>query len=111
MREPKRRDEPKRSGHRKEETKKHPHHEAYMRGHKDGKSGKPADPGDPETKRGGKGDGMRVATEERPGTERGRPDKARQPSLKSDGMKIAARGESRTASKLSSMKAAEMKVR
>jgi len=109
MREPHRKEMRREEPKRKEEPRK-PHHEAYMRGHKDGKAGRPANPGDPETKAGGRGDGMREATREKPGTERGKPNMGKQPSLKSDGMKIAARGE-RGASKLSPMKAAEMRVR
>lgn len=99
MREPKRKEE-----------KKPAHHEHYMRGHKDGKAGRPANPGDPEMK-GRKGDGMKMATEEKKGTERARPEKGKQPSLRSDGMKVAAKGESRSASRLSPMRAAEQRVR
>lgn len=111
MREPHRKEMRREEPKRKEEPKHKAHHEAYMRGHKDGKMGKPANPGDPERKAGGKGDGMREATREKPGTERGRPEKGKQPSLKSDGMKTAMRGEAGKMSKLSPMKAAEMRVR
>jgi len=94
---------------RREEHK--PHHEAYMRGHRDGKAGKPANPGDPGR---AKGDGMKMAEGSRKdgATEKGRPTKAADPGkAKGDGMKTAARGESRTRSVVPHMREAERAVR
>lgn len=59
-----------------------------------------------------KGDGMRMATKEKPGTEKGRATKGKDPEkLKSDGMKIAAKGESMKRSKLSGVGGARQAVR
>lgn len=62
----------------------------------------------------GAGDGMKMATAEKRGTEKGRVQKGKTPAYsgKSDGMKVAAKGEAmRKGSKLSPMKAAEQRVR
>jgi hypothetical protein len=72
----------------------------------------PAKPRDPETK--GKGDGVKAAFAQKTGTERGKPAKGKNPdyTAKSDGMKVAMKGEaSKKGSKLTSMKAAEKRVR
>jgi hypothetical protein len=90
--------------------KMHPHHEAYMKGHKDGKAGRPAMPPDPERKA---GDGMAMAEGKKrdAGTEKGRASKAPDPQKgKGDGMKTAMRGEGRS-SKLSPMGGAREMVR
>jgi hypothetical protein len=62
---------------------------------------------------GTKSSGLREAFKEPKGNkvEKGRPSKGRQPSLKSDGMKTAAKGESMKASKLAKTTEAKKKVR
>jgi len=98
----------------KQETvreKAHPANEHYMRGHRDGKAGRPANPGDPERKR---GDGMKMAEGSRKdaGTEKGRPAKPADPEKKKgDGVKTAMRGEHRGASVVPPMGGARMAVR
>jgi hypothetical protein len=62
---------------------------------------------DPETVR--KGDGMAAAL--RVGKEKGRPEKGKQPSLRSDGMKVAAKGDSLKSSRLGPIAAAKKRVR
>jgi hypothetical protein len=100
---------------RREEPKKREasqgHKDAYMRGHRDGKMGKPANPGDPQR---GKGDGMKEAEGSRKdgGTEKGRPSRPADPQKgKGDGMKVAMRGEAGKRSALTDMRAAEQRVR
>ena len=60
-----------------------------------------------------KSSGLREAFKEPKGNkvEKGRPNKGKQPSLKSDGMKTAAKGESRKSSELTKMTEAKKKVR
>lgn len=103
---------PRKDTHMREPKRREEHKKSPMRGEKDKKMmrSKPDNPGDPERKKGGKGDGMKMATMEKAGTEKGRPEKGKQPSLRSDGMKVAMRGE-KGASKLSKMPAAEQRVR
>ena len=70
---------------------------------------------DPETAKGGKGDGMKLAMKEprKNAVEKGKPEKGKEPSLRSDGMKTAMKGEGKPGdkSKLTKMAAAEKKVR
>ena len=70
--------------------------------------------GTKDMKRKGAGDGMKMATAEKRGTEKGRSAKGKTPAYtaKSDGMKVAAKGENlRRGSKLTSAKGAEQRVR
>jgi hypothetical protein len=92
MRHEKRREEPKRKEMRKSESRK---------------------VADPENLK-GRGDGMKMATSEKRGTEKGRVEKGKNPPFtgKSDGMKVAMKGEARhKGSKLTNMRAAEQRVR
>ena len=59
-----------------------------------------------------KGDGYKMATKEKAGTEKGKVMKGKDPEkLKSDGMRVAAKGDSLKRSKLTSVPAAKQRVR